>query len=235
MLHIIVGIVACVLLGVLAIIGYIFSKPTDHERKATNEQEKIRNVSSEECRRSQRLEAKKRNKLLLQENRRKEKEEQEQQQLQEEIDQERRRKEEFGRATKLDNLKHKEETLKIELTEKENQRKHEQSQRHAEFEHARVMDSQAKIFDILKDTFSKVQTASMSEAAYGACVLQSLQGGKPVDKDVLLAVTSKVATPPAADIDRIVDRMLQQRCDETDGLDSRDQSKAVLSSSELDF
>ncbi|ODN01566.1 Reticulocyte-binding protein 2 a [Orchesella cincta] len=204
------------------------------QRAEVEAEQQRRRIADEGLRRKQELETQEQIRLL-EENRRKEKEDQEQKERQAELE-ERKRQDDQERAARLDDHQHEQEMLKIQGTEKDNQRKDDLSGKQIELEHTRLMDSQAKIFDILKDTFSKVQTTSMSEAAYGACILQSIQAGQPVDKDVLLAVTSKVPTPPAADIDRIVDRMIRQTCEEDeDGFVGHGPSDVLVPSGDPEF
>ncbi|CAL8109673.1 unnamed protein product [Orchesella dallaii] len=127
---------------------------------------------------------------------------------------------EVDTKTRLDDNLHQQEILKIQCTEKENQRMNNLALKETEFEHIRLMDCQDRMHVILKDTFSKVQNVTAPEAALSACVLQSVQAGKPVDKDVLLAVTSKLPAPPPAGIDRIVDRIMEMQSDEEEDEES---------------
>ncbi|CAL8109674.1 unnamed protein product [Orchesella dallaii] len=202
--------------------------------KAENEAEQQRRIAREELRRKQELEIQERNRLA-EDKKRQEKEDREQKRLQEERE-ERKRKDEQERAARLDDHQHEQEMLKIQGTEKENERKTDLSGKQMEFEHTRLMDSQDKLFDILKDTFAKVQNTTAPEAAYTACILQSIQAGQPVDKDVLKAVTSKVPNPPPADIDRIVDKMIRRSCDEDeDGFIGRRPSNDMVPADDPDF
>lgn len=127
--------------------------------------------------------------------------------------QEQRRRVEQEKENKLLEYKHVEEMQRIKDLEQKNQRQDTTNEKNYQLEHERLMQGQDKMFEILKDTFGKVKDVDINQAVYSAYIMQCIHSGNPIDKVVLEAVASKVPTPPPANLEQIVENVMQ-KCDE---------------------
>ncbi|CAL8097591.1 unnamed protein product [Orchesella dallaii] len=94
--------------------------------------------------------------------------------------------------------------LALKSIDQDNIRKSELLNKKADLNHAHQMDNQARMFEVLG-----TKASSMTEIAYGACILNAIQTDA-VDKDILLHVMSKIPTPLNVPFEQIVDRVIEQ-------------------------
>ncbi|ODM92963.1 hypothetical protein Ocin01_13715 [Orchesella cincta] len=223
--------VACGVFVALVIGVITFAYPKYKEKQDLEKRERLMKEMEADKRRADNEAQLKRKKMEdeLELKRRKEFDAQELKRLTEEVrrqerekhEQEKRRQQaEYEERKRKDEIQHEQEKWKFEAADKRDQLQYDLEK-----------NRQTKILDFMTASLPKIDSVNMSDITLAATLLMSATEAS-AKKEALMIAASKVASPAAIDINRMVDQAVKQVCDQENGFSSGDESQAPFNSRE---